>query len=55
MYMHQILVYKHNYDKRGTSSCQKTFFLVNSVYMFSVLVFMCRDPGDTTSKISKKK
>ena len=34
-------------------SCSKTFFLVNSVYtMFSVLVFMCRDPGDATSKVS---
>ena len=35
-----------------TVSGPKTFFLVNSAYttMFSMRVFMCRDPGDTTSK-----
>ena len=33
----------------------KTFVLVNSVYTNNVInagVFMCRDPGDNTSKVS---
>ena len=35
-------------------SCSKTFFLVIlcTQTVFSMLVFMCRDPGDTTSKVS---
>ena len=35
-------------------SCSKTFFLVTlcTQTMLSVLVFMCRDPGDATSKVS---
>ena len=38
-------------DATTNVSCPKTFFLVNSVHtMFSMLMFMCRDPGDTTSK-----
>ena len=34
-------------------SCAKNFILVTlcTQTMFSVLVFMCRDPGDTTSKV----
>ena len=34
--------------------CSKTFFSVTlcTQTMFSVLVFMCRDPGDATSKVS---
>ena len=44
------IVFVHKVTK---VSCSKTFFSVNSVYtMFSVLMFMCRDPGDTTSKVS---
>ena len=35
-------------------SCSKSFFLVTlcTQTMFSMLVFMCRDPGDATSKVS---
>ena len=35
-------------------SCSETFFLVTlcTQTMLSVLVFMCRDPGDATSKVS---
>ena len=35
-------------------SCSKTLFLVTlcTQTMLSVLVFMCRDPGDATSKVS---
>ena len=34
-----------------TMSRSKTFFLVNSVYKTMLSMFMCRDPGDTTSKV----
>ena len=42
------------YSATANVSCPKTFFLVTlcTQTMFSVLVFMCRDPGDATSKVS---
>ena len=45
--------YGHFYDSIKVS-WSKSFFLVTlcTQTMLSVLVFMCRDPGDATSKVS---